>query len=137
MSGPEVRIDQLTGGRVLIAPGRAGRPVQFESRGWTIGELGSCQFCEGSEAETPPELDADLVAVGLFRIRSRVGARLYLAVIAGVITVAQWLLLSIAPWLELPIEPGPKSLPYPVQPAVSFTSGMKFSRFPAIMKVKP
>lgn len=41
-----------------------------------------------------------LVAVGLFRIRSRVGARLYLAVIAGVIAVAQWLLLSIAPWLE-------------------------------------
>lgn len=58
-NGPEVRIDQLTGGRVLIAPARAGRPVQFESRDWTTGDLDVCQFCEGSEAETPPELDAD------------------------------------------------------------------------------
>lgn len=59
MSAPEVRIDQLTGGRVLIAPGRAARPDQFRSGAWRGGALGTCQFCEGSEAETPPEVDAD------------------------------------------------------------------------------
>ena len=41
-----------------------------------------------------------LVAVGLFRLRSRIGARLYLVGIIGTIAVAQWLLLGIAPWLE-------------------------------------
>lgn len=41
-----------------------------------------------------------LVAIGLFRFRSRTGARLYLAAIIGLIAVGQWLLLGIAPGLE-------------------------------------
>lgn len=41
-----------------------------------------------------------LVAVGLYRFRSRTGAQLYLAAIIGVIATAQWLFLGIAPWLE-------------------------------------
>lgn len=41
-----------------------------------------------------------LVAVGLYRFRSRGGARLYLAVIIGMIALGQWLLIGIAPRLE-------------------------------------
>lgn len=59
MSGPEIRIDQLTGERVLIASGRAARPDQFERAPWQAGGAGSCPFCEGHESDTPPELDAD------------------------------------------------------------------------------
>ncbi|MBK5233509.1 MAG: hypothetical protein JJE13_11075 [Thermoleophilia bacterium] len=59
MASPEIRIDQLTGTRVLIAPGRAERPDQFELRDWQPHGPDGCPFCEGSEGQTPPELDAD------------------------------------------------------------------------------
>lgn len=56
---PEVRLDQLTGLRTILAPARAERPVDFG-----IAQHGpvadhSCPFCEGNEQDTPPELWAD------------------------------------------------------------------------------
>jgi UDPglucose--hexose-1-phosphate uridylyltransferase len=48
-AAPEWRSDPLTGRRVLIAPTRADRP---------IGIRLTCPFCEGHEAETPPEVSA-------------------------------------------------------------------------------
>lgn len=59
MDEPEIRIDQLTGARVLVTPGRAGRPDDFASSSWQPGEGEGCPFCEGSESATPPEVDAD------------------------------------------------------------------------------
>jgi UDPglucose--hexose-1-phosphate uridylyltransferase len=59
VSSPEIRVDQLTGARVLVTPGRANRPDQFRLRPWEPQGPGGCPFCEGSEGETPPELDAD------------------------------------------------------------------------------
>ena len=58
MSSPEVRIDQLTGGRVLVAPGRAERPDDFQTSTWHPGNHEGCPFCEGREAATPPEVEA-------------------------------------------------------------------------------
>ena len=59
MASPEVRIDQLTGGRVLIAPGRAERPDDFRSGDWHPENRQGCPFCEGNEGATPPEVEAD------------------------------------------------------------------------------
>ena len=60
MSAPEIRIDQLSGLRTILAPGRADRPDQFASAGGE--ERGSkadtCPFCEGREERTPPEVYA-------------------------------------------------------------------------------
>jgi UDPglucose--hexose-1-phosphate uridylyltransferase len=58
---PEVRIDQLTGLRTILAPARADRPFDF---GGVPDEEDSeaaenCPFCEGREDRTPPELWAD------------------------------------------------------------------------------
>ena len=58
MTAPEIRIDQLTGLRTILAPGRADRPHGF---GRTAGdEKGAegCPFCEGREEKTPPEVYA-------------------------------------------------------------------------------
>ncbi len=54
----EVRIDQLTGLRAILAPGRAERPDAFaitppEAR---PDAAERCPFCEGREDRTPPEL---------------------------------------------------------------------------------
>ncbi len=58
LSAPEIRIDQLTGLRTILAPGRAERPEGFQaSRSEEKGPEG-CPFCEGSEAKTPPEVYA-------------------------------------------------------------------------------
>ena len=60
-SPPEVRIDQLTGLRAILAPGRAERPDAFATapaeRRPDARE--SCPFCEGREDRTPPEVWAD------------------------------------------------------------------------------
>lgn len=56
---PEIRIDQLTGARVLVTPDRARRPEDFEHHRWHPGPAGDCPFCEGSEDQTPPEIEAD------------------------------------------------------------------------------
>lgn len=59
MSAPEVRIDQLTGGRVLVAPGRSERPDDFTPGAWHPAGSSGCPFCEGNESVTPPEVEAD------------------------------------------------------------------------------
>ncbi|MFN8149919.1 MAG: DUF4921 family protein [Solirubrobacterales bacterium] len=58
---PELRIDQLTGLRALIAPGRQGRPDAFASQRIAVraDDAGGCPFCEGHEGETPPEVWAN------------------------------------------------------------------------------
>ncbi|MCX6565499.1 MAG: DUF4931 domain-containing protein [Candidatus Aminicenantes bacterium] len=58
--GSELRRDFLSGRWVLIAPERARRPNDFQSvRAPTIDvSRTSCPFCEGREAETPPEVEA-------------------------------------------------------------------------------
>jgi UDPglucose--hexose-1-phosphate uridylyltransferase len=58
LSAPEIRIDQLTGLRTILAPGRADRPGGFKPvRGEEKGAEG-CPFCEGNEEKTPPEVYA-------------------------------------------------------------------------------
>ncbi len=61
MSAPELRIDQLTGLRTLLAPGRAERPDAFVAQAPepSRGARESCPFCEGREKRTPPEVWAD------------------------------------------------------------------------------
>ena len=59
MPSPEIRIDQLTGGRVLVAPGRAERPDDFTAGEWHPAGRDGCPFCEGNEAATPPEVEAN------------------------------------------------------------------------------
>ncbi|MDX6582702.1 MAG: UDPglucose--hexose-phosphate uridylyltransferase [Solirubrobacterales bacterium] len=58
MSAPEVRIDQLTGLRAILAPGRAERPDAFDPRPAEPrpGAAERCPFCEGREDRTPPEV---------------------------------------------------------------------------------
>src|SRR5437763_4467245 len=58
---PEVRLDQLTGLRTILAAARADRPFEFggvpsEGEG---AEAEDCAFCEGHEDRTPPEVWAD------------------------------------------------------------------------------
>ena len=66
MSAPEIRIDQLTGLRTILAPGRAERPGVFERppHEASPSAADSCPFCEGREDRTPPELWADRPAGG-------------------------------------------------------------------------
>ncbi len=61
MNAPQLRIDQLTGLRTLLAPGRAERPDAFVTRSVELdpAELDRCPFCEGREDRTPPELWAN------------------------------------------------------------------------------
>jgi UDPglucose--hexose-1-phosphate uridylyltransferase len=59
LGSPEIRIDQLTGARVLLTPGRAERPDQFGLRPWQPSGPDGCPFCEGNEGATPPEIEAD------------------------------------------------------------------------------
>ena len=58
--GPELRRDFFSGRWVLIAPERARRPndFQFGPAPMTDESRASCPFCEGREAETPPEVEA-------------------------------------------------------------------------------
>jgi len=56
---PEVRIDQLTGLRTILAAGRADRPIQFTPSPRKEGAADSCPFCEGREQKTPLEVWAD------------------------------------------------------------------------------
>jgi UDPglucose--hexose-1-phosphate uridylyltransferase len=58
---PEVRIDQLTGLRAILAPGRAERPDAFAPAADTArpDAVETCPFCEGREDRTPPEVWAE------------------------------------------------------------------------------
>ena len=60
-SAPEIRIDQLTGLRTILAPARSERPLDWDPPAEpTGGPLPrGCPFCEGNEGETPPEAWAD------------------------------------------------------------------------------
>jgi UDPglucose--hexose-1-phosphate uridylyltransferase len=55
---PEVRINQLTGLRAILAPGRAERPDAFVPVPVKAREdaAETCPFCEGREDRTPPEV---------------------------------------------------------------------------------
>jgi UDPglucose--hexose-1-phosphate uridylyltransferase len=56
---PEIRIDQLTGLRTILAAGRADRPIDLEPATRDTIDHSNCPFCEGNEGKTPPELWAD------------------------------------------------------------------------------
>jgi UDPglucose--hexose-1-phosphate uridylyltransferase len=57
-SAPEIRIDQLSGLRTILAAGRAARPDSFTPRSTEPKGPENCPFCEGREDRTPPELYA-------------------------------------------------------------------------------
>lgn len=60
MSHPELRTDLATGEQVVVARSRADRPgagVAF-TKPDVAATARSCPFCEGREAETPPEIHA-------------------------------------------------------------------------------
>jgi len=61
VSDPEVRIEQLTGLRTILAPGRAERPDAFSPKEphSAPGAAERCPFCEGREDRTPPEVWAE------------------------------------------------------------------------------
>jgi len=61
VSQPEIRIDQLTGLRAILAPGRAERPDAFapEPARSKPDAAETCPFCEGREDRTPPEVWAE------------------------------------------------------------------------------
>jgi UDPglucose--hexose-1-phosphate uridylyltransferase len=58
VSAPELRIDQLTGLRTILAPGRADRPEGFVPPERPEAVVAACPLCEGQEARTPPEIFA-------------------------------------------------------------------------------
>ncbi len=58
MSTPEIRTDQLTGLRTILAPGRADRPHGFKPAATEQKGAESCPFCEGREDRTPAEVYA-------------------------------------------------------------------------------
>jgi UDPglucose--hexose-1-phosphate uridylyltransferase len=55
VAAPELRIDPLTGLRVVLAPARADRPFSFESSTVHDSAKEDCPLCEGHESWTPPE----------------------------------------------------------------------------------
>jgi UDPglucose--hexose-1-phosphate uridylyltransferase len=53
----ELLVDELSGERVIIAPGRALRPNTFRVPGESQPPTdATCPFCHGNELETPPEV---------------------------------------------------------------------------------
>src|SRR5262245_36504369 len=52
----QLRHDPLSGLDVIVAAGRAARPVTFAPRVEADSGLVECPFCPGNEAETPPEV---------------------------------------------------------------------------------
>jgi UDPglucose--hexose-1-phosphate uridylyltransferase len=58
LSAPEIRIDQLTGLRTILAPARGDRPQQFELPESDPKGPEGCPFCQGREEKTPPEVYA-------------------------------------------------------------------------------
>jgi len=64
LGNPELRIDQLTGLPVILAPGRADRPEGFRAPASEPKGSDNCPFCEGREDHTPPEVYATRAAGG-------------------------------------------------------------------------
>jgi UDPglucose--hexose-1-phosphate uridylyltransferase len=56
---PEIRLDQLTGLRTILAPARAERPFEFAAPDRPPPRAEDCPFCEGREERTPPETWAE------------------------------------------------------------------------------
>jgi UDPglucose--hexose-1-phosphate uridylyltransferase len=56
MSEPEIRLDQLTGLRTILAPARADRPNAFVVDRRPLSDPEGCPFCEGHEQSTPEEV---------------------------------------------------------------------------------
>ena len=56
MSQPEIRIDQLTGLRTILAFGRADRPNAFKVERRPLSDPDGCPFCKGREDDTPGEV---------------------------------------------------------------------------------
>jgi len=54
----ELRIDPITGRKVIVVPGRIARPNEHAAAAAPPPSAEGCPFCEGSEARTPPELAA-------------------------------------------------------------------------------
>jgi UDPglucose--hexose-1-phosphate uridylyltransferase len=77
LSGPELRVDQLTGLRTIVAPSRGVRPNDLAAdpahhpaeRSREAGS-DSCPFCPGREDQTPAELDAIRGEDGSWRARA-------------------------------------------------------------------
>lgn len=55
---PQMRRDPVNGRWVIIAPDRADRPHDIDHPSPAEGKGPDCPFCEGNEAETPPEIAA-------------------------------------------------------------------------------
>lgn len=53
---PEFRRDPITGRWVIISPERGQRPNDFQTECATTSAAGTCPFCTGREAMTPPEV---------------------------------------------------------------------------------
>jgi UDPglucose--hexose-1-phosphate uridylyltransferase len=64
LGNPELRIDQLTGLPVILAPGRADRPEGFRAPASEPEGSDNCPFCEGREDRTPAEVYATRPADG-------------------------------------------------------------------------
>lgn len=56
---PELRRDPIVGRWVIIATERGKRPSDFKFKESSLAADKPCPFCEGNEALTPPEIDAD------------------------------------------------------------------------------
>lgn len=54
-ASPELRIDPLTGLRVVLAPQRSERPLSFQPSEVHAQAREQCPLCEGRESWTPPE----------------------------------------------------------------------------------
>jgi UDPglucose--hexose-1-phosphate uridylyltransferase len=52
----QLRHDSLSGRDVIIAAGRAARPVTFARASVETAATSECPFCPGAESETPPEV---------------------------------------------------------------------------------
>src|SRR5690348_7419788 len=52
----QLRHDPLSGRDVIVAAGRAARPVTFARVSDETAGSGECPFCPGAESQTPPEV---------------------------------------------------------------------------------
>src|SRR5262249_31559030 len=52
----QLLVDALTGDQVILAPARALRPDMFRVASQPKSSAAACPFCDGHEAETPPEV---------------------------------------------------------------------------------
>src|SRR5262249_26775038 len=51
-----LRHDPLSGRDVIVAAGRAARPVTFATASTDADSTDACPFCPGAESQTPPEV---------------------------------------------------------------------------------